>query len=1798
MEKINEENKMLALIPATVCDTTAIYKETTPNLTQILHTQNTKKTEQERKDTKKSKEQEKSMLPSFLHIVTCYRTLIKTDHINTFIDYVKDKCNHMDSLGLNGSQILRNIKRKMPRFLEIAEQNNDFVHQNLDWFQQRLFDIYVTCNPYNHKTIEPPKVTTKFRPLRPVVTREVEIEESGEDLSNPISNIVVIQGGIVTYSRHFMTICCVTRDGNRNDVRCSSSVTDFTRISEDTVLATLPFRKMILIINPLSLRIKRIQLGLILVSYLEHSTLIGVEMFGQTIYVIDWEENRIKYEFITKEIPSDIAVGAQNKLLVSFSNINRVTCYNVDGQQLFEVDTNSLDIPSHISVYQNHFYVLQGHIIYRISGTGAVTTREIGMKCRHISVGKENIFVTDYFDVLHIIGTNEDFWPRQSYNPQLWTPTLNSYIYIEDCYNVTNILPMSTSSILIIYKNKKAKLFTDNGEIINQNNSVFLELPSFCCRINANRFLVFYPEMKGFQYITCPELRKGPLIKVQTGYMKICHIVSNKCLAVTTTENKIEVQILLIHKDKVDIAERISLGHHNVSIAATPINFVVVDGNENKMVFYSTCGEELFQKYLPFYGHPHHIYSDNVYFYVLFRRHSILRCYDLYGQMKWQWELPFPVHPHIAVFQGTLYVPDTQLNRVLLYKYQDRSSGCLLPIKNPYIRNLNLRLKEKENDQKLVIGEICNLSNGQLVVSDINHDCLLYISEEGDIVSRLSLPSTATDICRWDFNHIGVTLPLQKQLRVIGNLSKRVRSVSLRQPYVRVCKMGECEIVCYCDKPSHLDILAINYYNQVEVIKTINIPVFVKSLSIDKKTEKLLIVTRGKAFQYNTRIGGGGRGGRQMVPSVLMSQVKRPLSLQGGSIDQTSVYLIDRSRMFAINDQNLLVNDLVTNNQLNYYIDLVDVFSRHISLSEMLSSTLYLQDLTVSDKARHIPLPKHLGDKEPARIKRLVLTENNLIAGWDESNRNIKIFTLDGHLMDSIKVNVYRDIKMCRWQSNTLVITTRDRFNKSQLWTLKVEFPLSLVIYKTRNNYNCVASLSNNQLVLSELGDRRHLHFVDIDEIHSSVKEIKKINIPEPLIRRREVGDYSDIIQDIKVTDEDVIIVFNRRFIIFFNSGGQYLHSVRHYMVDYFGDDVDRMTIDDSFLYIYGYWEKCLGSSEYKNILCLTQNGEYKRIFLNERIYKDEVEFSSIDCKGPRFVGSPRRGRWNELYVEGLFMVNRDSFPVARLQTDECPVQVKDFDVSEEGKTVVCEKANNGNVKIFDEDGQLLCHRNVASLVGGVCFTQESHIMATVPKRKEIFQLNGEDLQTSQVWSSLIPYGVIWRKVAGIYWCVHNELIECHCIKIDGDQVNILESVSSLNLDSGLRFPSITSETNKEIFSNELINKLEYRGGDGDGGGRRRGKSGEIIGKGRLKVRCGNYIAEINNSGIDEISVRRLPYRTAMVPFSIPAFEEPVDYDLRDIRDRNSKLIKLDENVSVLMFRESVTLIRTTTTTTVDILQHKQQQRTPLDICRWTEECFIVAFGREMRVFNRDLRRLKTIRTEKYYNRIYKYNDNQLVCGGHDIRDITQEERDKKYDRIWRNNKDCYYCDDPDIFDPYYVDVVDFKDGKCKDEVCRGKIRRFGRFEGDEGVEGVGVTSFGDVVVVRREVKKESVKWEVLCFVEWFREKSLVRRIRIEERRFYVLEYYIPRPRLTIIGECVYITDLRNNIYEIPRHIEEETSEDDEILGLKDNPKYLLLRVDDNEVYEVLGLDVSDNSLMVFGIIPGRQPFAFFYFDK
>ncbi|CAI9743143.1 Hypothetical predicted protein [Octopus vulgaris] len=821
-------------------------------------------------------------------------------------------------------------------------------------------------------------------------------------------------------------------------------------------------------------------------------------------------------------------------------------------------------------------------------------------------------------------------------------------------------------------------------------------------------------------------------------------------------------------------------------------------------------------------------------------------------------------------------------------------------------------------------------------------------------------------------------------------------------------------------------------------------------------------------------------------------------------------------------------------------------------LSNPISNIVVIQggiDLTVSDKARHIHLPQHLGDKLRVKIDRLVVTENNLIAGYDRKNENVKLFTFDGQLMDSIKLNV-SPINMCRWQSNTLVITTED--DKYRLLTLKVEFPLSLVNYQTRDKYKHITSFSDNLLLCSWDGDERTLYVIDIDEIHSTVNIMKQIDIPETLLTRGgEVIDYVEGICNITVTANDDIVVSNDNFINFLSSDGQYLYSVRHYKE--YNSNIKPMTIDDCYMYINAWWERYDVYGLYETITCLTYTGEYDRIFLNERIYKGEVNFYSIDCKGPRFVGSHR----DKLYVEGLFDVNRERFPTCCLQTDKFPVQVKDIDVSEEGKTVVCEKANNGNVKIFDEDGKLLCHRNVGSLVGGVCFTGEREIMVTLPNRQEIFQLK-QDLVNHKVWSSLIPYGVIWRKVGNIYWCAHTELIECHCIKIDGDQVNILESVSLLNLDSGLHFPSITSQWDNRIFSNELINELKYSRGDGRRG---RDKSGEIISKGRVKVRCGNYIAE-SMSGTDEISVRRLPYRTAMVPFSIPAFEEPVNYFYVDNRDYNSKLIKLDENVSVLMFRDTVTLINTTTG---DILQHEQlPQQKSLDICRWTDQCFIIVFGEQLMFFNRDLCRLKTIKTEKFYNSIYKYNDNQLVCGGHYIRAVTEAGR--------------YYHT--------YVDLVDIngETRKFNREICSGEVNEV--LELEKVFCDVIATSDGDIVVMNWEmVEPADMNGGYQYVVCWYRE-HLIRKMKLSGD----IEYNMYRPYLTTRGDCVYITDKYSNIYQIPGHIEHQTSENIQ--------EYLLLRWDDNDVFTVLGFDITDVSFVVFGITIGRQSFAFFHYDK
>ncbi|XP_029653620.1 uncharacterized protein LOC115226739 [Octopus sinensis] len=231
-------------------------------------------------DKESTKETEKQI------VAKIQRIRLQYDRCMMFMEHIVKESKHYESLGLSANCILEKVKERLGILLKYTKEQNISIEQDLEWFQQRLFDIYVTSNPYNHKTIEPAKVTTKFRPLQPVVTREANIEESGEEFEEIpiISNIVIIEEGVMTYSHNCKIISLVTRDSDRIDVHCPSSVTSFTRISEDMVLATLPFHEMILIISPKTLKIKRIKLGLHMVSYLEDSTLIGVEMFGKTVY--------------------------------------------------------------------------------------------------------------------------------------------------------------------------------------------------------------------------------------------------------------------------------------------------------------------------------------------------------------------------------------------------------------------------------------------------------------------------------------------------------------------------------------------------------------------------------------------------------------------------------------------------------------------------------------------------------------------------------------------------------------------------------------------------------------------------------------------------------------------------------------------------------------------------------------------------------------------------------------------------------------------------------------------------------------------------------------------------------------------------------------------------------------------------------------------------------------------------------------------------------------------------------------------------------------------------------------------------------------------------------------------------------------------------------------------------------------------------------------------------------------------------------------------------------------------------
>ncbi|CAI9728090.1 Hypothetical predicted protein [Octopus vulgaris] len=1664
---------------------------------KILATKLTEDLEEMRKKIKAKKQMTISIKDIYYPRIKEYK-----DNIEMMINNIDRKCIYLESIGLDKFRFLQDVKSRLD-ILEGDINNHEFiVFPKLNWFLERLFEIYVSDNHSTYKNIAMPTPYSKFRHPSSVVSTTPEFHASGEDSQNLITNIVAIYNGIVTYSPHLMTLRCTTTNHDEHVLHCPSQVTDIAKICKDTVMVTIPFRKKILFFSPSSCTMKTFPYGFKKISHVKDYEFVGVKLFSKIIYLVDWYNDTIESKFSLKDEPTNIAI-AEYRLLVTFTNFNHISCYNLNGHQLFQLYGHSLDSSPAITVYHNYFYVLQGNIIHRISPTGGVSQREIGIKARHLTLGKNIIVLSDYLGFVHIIRTNEDFWPRTSYLQKFQTPVLNNQIYIDDPGYVQWILPISSNSTLFIYSRPKAVLFTDNGKEILEKACKFHFQPDVFCKFNSNTFLILFREQKKIQFISYsvhyPILKQGHIIDVHFDYIRMCHMILDKVLAVTTSESK-EVHILSIKNDNVIIENKISLEHVDVTIAATPLNFIVGDLKENKLLFYSSFGERLFEKQLDF--DFHHIYSDNLHFYIVHNKGYFLKCYNIYGEVEWRLQFPCAVHSQIGVFQGTFSVLDIKLNRVLFYKYKEWSS-CHLDLVNPYIQNIDLR--DSYKNKKILIADVCHIPNGQLVVSDMNTSCLLYISKDGRVMSTLFLPSLATDICRWDSSQIGITLPLEKELRVIGNLSKRVRSISLSKPYVCVRKFSNGRILCFCDKPCNLDIVSIQKHNQGEIISTISVPFVIKPLAIDDETFNVLIVTKKKVFECKTS--------SKADSTLLPTNFKPQCFLHGGCIDKTCVYLIDESRLFALSNHNLEMKDPLTRNQLNMFIDHVDVFSRNICVTEMLSSKLYLQDLSVSDKSRECLVPQCLGDEKTVNVLCSVITENNLIAICDQNNKNIKVLTFDGKLLDSIKLDVL-PIRMCRWRPNTLAMTV----TANQLLSLAVEFPLSFTTYEVERKYKCIASFSDNQLVCSirqriqtnkgptriTMGtnfsdDKTKVPALHIIELLPTIRVIKEIDL-----ERNEVNNG---LYDIAVNADDVIIVYAagfrliKKFIIFMNRNGERLHTFCPLVSMSSG----CLTIDDAYVYA------SLQNSHDENtrIVCLTHTGKYKKIFFNSEHCTRPFNFTSISCKGPKFVGFDKK----YLYAEGMLKLNRESFHVCQLVTDRYSVQIKDIDISVDGKTVVIEKGNTGNVKLYQRNGKLLYHTDLETLVGGVCFSDKNYIMVTVPDRQEIFQLSQEDLRRCKVWQTSVSYGLIRKKIRNTYYCVLTNLAEYHIIQIDGDQLKVLKC-TSIKLGSVLHFSSssdiITQITNKKVVVDQS-----------------RSRSSEIVERG-LKVRRGNYIANCTLKN-DQITIRRLPHRTKMFPISTTVFGDPnrgCDFGIY----KNIHLIKLQEDIVVLLYQ--LTLI--VATTEGHILQQRAFERMPLDICYWTERCFVAVFSdvKGLMFFNSDLTLLKTINTEKTYTMIHKKNTGRLVC--------------------------AYEGDPNRIYRPHlpssYVDVLHI-DGATYEYSCQMDF-------GMDTVTAIGVTSSEDIVILKKSKSSES-----LC---WYRD-GLVRLLDIPLRWF-------PR-RIAIHGEKVYITERESDILQVTLDTSMET--------------YISLA--DIEVYLIYDIHVTEGSLILLGGLDSYSCAVFCY---
>ncbi|GAB1611330.1 hypothetical protein Ahia01_001420400 [Argonauta hians] len=1812
---------------------------------------------------------------------------------NTFLTFTQENHDHLQKLGLDRDFLFMNI------LLEIGNQLVKEGRVNLhdaNWYLSKLSDIVVKNNPSKQKIILP-QTDVRIR-YRPLLSQEAITSDIVSDVT--VSNIVVLEGGVLVYTHQLFLISLCIGD-TVHEFENNTPCTDIIRTGRQSIVATLPFKNKLVIINESKMEVRNTPRQFYKVSHLKGTTIIvGLEMLRKTVYKYDWEEERVIDKFCFTDYPCSVAVGPNNIILMSFYDFNRIICYTMAGIRIFEIYNLIPKVPKSMEFINGYFYVVQGDVIYKISPKGTMSQRNIGINSQRFSVTPNKILVSDELDRLHSINISKDFWPRQSNDQHIYAPKYKSEFSIEGlCDDIIGLLSISKSCMLVIYCNMKAVLVTYNDMEICSTTDLKLQLkPSLFCRLDSSTLLVVYD--KKLQKLSCPKLTRGQLIDLSTNYIQMCHMVSNRCLALSNNKSG-RLHILLIEEDSVSIEKTIPLKHYNVIIAATAMNFVVGDNVDHKLLFYSSAGKFLFEKNLGHNNIPHEIFSDNLYCYVLFKKESILRCYNIHGEKKWQFMPPSLKSYHLDIFQGIVCVLDISSKKVLIYNYIDWT-GCVLPTQNPYITNIDITHTEFED--KVLIGGICHLPNGQLAVLDMRHDCLLYINTTGCLVSTLPLHSTPTDICQWDLNEIGVTLPLKQQLLIIKNTKKDSRIVSLRYPYVQIRRFGKDMMLCFCDRPYRLDIVS----REGKIIFAFkNIPSHIRSIEIDKESLEVLVVTKRNIVRYKTVVcdhdgrvisGGGGGGGSSsssskrfmvMSPSVVKTGSNRRLYC--GTFDKMSVYFADENNLVSINnDDKTVIHNHVSYCECGFYMDLVSLFNRNVCVAEMLSSKLCLEDLTVSDRGREMVHPKCSTDRNTVKITCLVITENNLIVTYDRDNKSIKVFTFDGQLVSSVTVDCHID-RMCRWRLNTLVCTTGDyNKRKPELLVFEVESPWSIVRYKTPRCYKYISCLSNNQLVCVEYRGINKFYVVSVDDNNSNtLSEERQIEIPEmlssPLTKHYYYDDDTNDITAIAVSVDNIIIVSNLSFIIFFDNSGRCLHFLPHYMTSRYYGNLAISTVGNNSVFVSGHWEydkgggfRLLGGGGgERRILCLTRDGVYSHEYLNKTLYDNINSLQYINTKGPRFVGGGGIFSDDTLYVEGLFTLNREKFQVSRLLTDQYPVYIKDFDLFTNGQIIVCDQHNCNIVKLFDEKGNLLKYKNVGHTVGGVCFAGNSgDVMVTLPHTQQIYRLHKTDLKTLNTWFSEVPYCEIWEKMDNIYCCALNEQSEFHDIKIEGEKLVILVKIAAAVFDPGLYFPDLISQGREGYNEQESPDN--------------RGRSGNIGYKGRLQIRRGDYVIA-GIAGENEISVRTLPHRTKIIHISLPKFNNEIIYG-RDKRDYLcSKFLWLDDKGGVLLYRDSLTLISPDSVhdtppplqyhntplqqhytppplqyhntplqyhntplqqhytppplqyhstplplqyTPPQLQQHYtppllqyhstplqqhytppllqyhstplqqhytppplQYHSTPLplqytppqlqqhytppplqyhytppptlheatDICQWNEQEIIVVLNKELLFFTKCLTYKKSVKTERYYDRIYKYDRNHLVCAGGESRW-----------RYWDNDDFDYY------YKHYYVDILDIRDN-TRSVVCRGV---------DGRVDGVTVTPSGDMVLVVRKSVDNNDEYARYTIYR-YRDKKLFSTITSD--KYFPLK--TPRCQLTTLGEDVYISLSQDgyhylthdtNIYRIPPDIPPQSR-------LK---QYLTYSSDLIEVHSVLGLYMTDTYFTIAGFIPSVDPFTFLHFTK